>query len=824
MLEVNQDTIKWIMDNPKESGALLKTSLKCFISVFHYYIFRRQFIFKPFHDEIIQKLEDIVFDRAEKRNLYIGVCPRSGKSQIMQYFICWSYAINKACNFIMTSYGDKLVLKFSGQSKAIIESELFTKLFNLRCVKDTTAKDLWKIEGGGEFRASSLQGTLTGFGCFEYNQVVLTDEGEKKIGDIVEKEQKINVYSYNVKKDIIEKKPINFYIKNKNQTMIRVIFNDGCSVLCTPDHKIYTNKGWVRADKLLDGDFILPSNSSNNIIRNFYPFAYFFIGMIFISDIFRFFFAKNLFSWARIVYSSLKSYSLRFSSPINSAFNIGYIISRKIKIRSYKFIRSFIHSNFSSNIWRYFAVPIMRSVFNTIFFVVRLSPISKIFNRIIHTISIKMSNAKTFLLFAYKCMCKKLMKSAFMSFPIRSKVNAFISFFIDIKRKYMSRPVVFNFTRTSDRIKPFVFRDRKPLFIYCVGHNFNSYCLNISSNHNFFLGGCQQVLVKNCGVAESEFGGALIIDDFLKADNFKSATEKQNVIDIYTNTLKSRLNNPNTPIVIIAQRLAKDDLIGWIQENEAEDWDFLIIPTLNENDESIWEDKFPAQKMIKMREMNPFLFYSQYQQEPIVLGGTVIKEEWFRFYPTYQNTRFTRLYITADTAMKVKEANDYTAIGLWGLTDKNDLYLIDLLHGKWEAPDLERQFIAFWNKWRNGINYCKPNGAYIEDKASGTGLIQSVKHKGMPVIPIKPDKDKLTRAMDVTPYIESGLLYLPMNKEYDISKKVINECVAFTADDSHKNDDICDCLFYALEVAYRKQPLKVASGWDEASEAINDYY
>lgn len=490
MLEVNQDTLNWVLKNPNESAALLRASFKCFISVFHYYVFRQQFIFKPFHDIIIKKLEDIVFDRAENKNLYIGVCPRSGKSQIMQYFICWSYAINRACNFIMTSYGDKLVLKFSGQSKAIIESKLYTTLFGLKCVKDTTAKDLWKIEKGGEFRASSLQGTLTGFGC---------------------------------------------------------------------------------------------------------------------------------------------------------------------------------------------------------------------------------------------------------------------------------------------------------------------------------------------GVPEEGFGGALIIDDFLKADNFKSATEKQNVIDIYTNTLKSRLNNPNTPIIIIAQRLAKDDLMGWIQENEKEDWDFLIIPTLDENDMSIWEDKFPSEKLIKMRDMNPFLFYSQYQQEPIVLGGTVIKEEWFRFYPTYQNTSFSRMFITADTALKVKEANDFTAIALWGLTDKNDIYLIDLLHGKWEAPDLERQFIGFWNKWRNGVNSCRPNGAYIEDKASGTGLIQSIKHRGVPVIPYEPEKDKLTRVMDVSPYIESGMLYLPMNKEFEISKKLISESVAFTADDSHSHDDIVDCMTMALNIAYRKQPMKISQGWEDVSEAIEQF-
>ena len=109
MNEITNETIEFMMHNPKESAYYMRISFKRFIQVFHYYIFRRQFIFKPFHYKIIEKLENIVFGRAEKKNLYIGIAPRFGKSQIMQYFICWSYAINKSCNFIMTSYGDKLV-------------------------------------------------------------------------------------------------------------------------------------------------------------------------------------------------------------------------------------------------------------------------------------------------------------------------------------------------------------------------------------------------------------------------------------------------------------------------------------------------------------------------------------------------------------------------------------------------------------------------------------------------------------------------------------------------------------------------------------------
>lgn len=492
MADVTEKTIEALLQRPEDSATLLRASLRRFIKVFFYYIYRKQFIFKPFHEELIGKLEDIAFGRATKKNLYIGISPRFGKSVISQFFVAWSYTLNKDSNFIMVSYGDKLVLKFSGQSKAIIESELYNKLFGLRCQQDTTAKDLWKIENGGEFRATSMRGVITGFGA---------------------------------------------------------------------------------------------------------------------------------------------------------------------------------------------------------------------------------------------------------------------------------------------------------------------------------------------GVKDDVYGGALIIDDYLKADNFKSTIEKQNCVDVYTNTLKSRLNSPDTPIIIIAQRLATDDLIGWLEQNEPDDWEFYVVPTLDENEKSIWEEQMPTETLLRMRETNPFLFYSQYQQNPIVLGGTVIKEEWFRFYPTYQGVIFKRLFITADTALKVKEANDYTAIGMWGITTSNELYLLELLHGKWEAPDLERRFIEFWNKWRHGLGGIRTNGVYIEDKASGTGLIQSIRQKGgIPILPVEPEKDKLTRVLDVSPYIESGHVYLPMSKEYETSKKVIAECTAFTADDRHEHDDIVDMLVMALNAAYLKAPMRINDNWDNEISALDDYY
>jgi len=39
---------------------------------------------------------------------------------------------------------------------------------------------------------------------------------------------------------------------------------------------------------------------------------------------------------------------------------------------------------------------------------------------------------------------------------------------------------------------------------------------------------------------------------------------------------------------------------------------------------------------------------------------------------------------------------------------------------------------------------------------SGTGLIQQLKREGVPVLPIKRNIDKITRAYDAAPFIESG--------------------------------------------------------------------
>jgi len=50
----------------------------------------------------------------------------------------------------------------------------------------------------------------------------------------------------------------------------------------------------------------------------------------------------------------------------------------------------------------------------------------------------------------------------------------------------------------------------------------------------------------------------------------------------------------------------------------------------------------------------------------------------------------------------------------------------------------------------------------VEDKASGTGLIQTLRARtSIPVIAVQRNRDKVSRANDVLPYVAGGRLVVP---------------------------------------------------------------
>ena len=92
--------------------------------------------------------------------------------------------------------------------------------------------------------------------CFPAGTKILTPEGEKNIeelkaGDIVYGCQTDQGDKY------MEQTVEQTFVREFKGELVKIILEDGTSLSCTPNHEIFTKRGYVRAENLQEDDEIL---------------------------------------------------------------------------------------------------------------------------------------------------------------------------------------------------------------------------------------------------------------------------------------------------------------------------------------------------------------------------------------------------------------------------------------------------------------------------------------------------------------------------------------------------------------------------------------
>jgi predicted phage terminase large subunit-like protein len=268
-----------------------------------------------------------------------------------------------------------------------------------------------------------------------------------------------------------------------------------------------------------------------------------------------------------------------------------------------------------------------------------------------------------------------------------------------------------------------------------------------------------------------------------------------------------------------------DDMAGRLLKDTSGKWKVLSFPAIAEKDdeyrkagEALHPERYPVPFFDAIKTDPNFSrkdFDALFQQKPRIAGGNIIHGSDFKFYevlPPQLSFRF----MTCDTAQKTKEANDFSVFACWGVAN-NRLYLIDMIRGKWEAPALKVRVVAFWNKHKERhAELGVLRKMYVEDKSSGTGLIQEIKAEAtMPIEAIQRNTDKYSRVSDVLGRIESGYVFLPKGAPF--ISDFLGECEAFTANDSHSHDDVVDVLVDGIE-----KGIPIAKrDWDAIAKGMN---
>jgi predicted phage terminase large subunit-like protein len=329
------------------------------------------------------------------------------------------------------------------------------------------------------------------------------------------------------------------------------------------------------------------------------------------------------------------------------------------------------------------------------------------------------------------------------------------------------------------------------------------------------------------GVLTGRGADLIIIDDPLKPSDAMSESRRIAANEWFDGTLYSRLNDKvRGAIVIIMQRLHEDDLVGHVLRQEG--WEIVSFPAIAEVDEqhlvetpfgrktfgrltgaALHPERESLETLKRIRaNMGEYNFAGQYQQTPAPAGGGMVKEAWFRRYrPEERPASFDQIVQSWDTANKPSELADYSVCTTWGVKGPH-FYLLNVLRKKLDFPNLKRAV-------REQGDLFNPTTILIEDKASGTQLIQDLIDAGLSrVTRYKPDGDKIMRLHAQTATIENGFVHLPDTAHW--LADYLHELTMFPAG---RYDDQVDSTAQALAWTKIRPP---GSGWLDYYRSLSE--
>jgi len=275
------------------------------------------------------------------------------------------------------------------------------------------------------------------------------------------------------------------------------------------------------------------------------------------------------------------------------------------------------------------------------------------------------------------------------------------------------------------------------------------------------------------GTLTGRGGDFIIIDDYIKPQDAYSDAKREEANSWFEQTLFSRLDSKtDSVIIVIMQRLHTDDLVGRLL-SRSDNWVHLNLPAIAPVPErfeltdgriftrAAGEPLHAAREPLHVLEeiksaMGSFVFAAQYLQDPAPLEGGMIKWPWFKIYLVPPARRAGDMLVHSwDTASKADEVHDYSVCTVW-LWQAGSNHLLDVYRERLEYPLLKKRIVELAIRDR-------PDAILIEDKASGTYLVQdiAVGSQRLSLIPIVPGGNKVIRAFAASSHIEGGQVFIP---------------------------------------------------------------
>ena len=338
-------------------------------------------------------------------------------------------------------------------------------------------------------------------------------------------------------------------------------------------------------------------------------------------------------------------------------------------------------------------------------------------------------------------------------------------------------------------------------------------------------------------------GNLLACDDVISEQQAYSKTAMEDVYEWYGAGFYTRRQPDRNAIVITMTRWNVGDLCGRLLADAvsvpgADQWDNLVIPAvLDEKSaamlnsvshpliemphvykagDSFSPRRWPYEELMRTKAtIGRKAWASLYMQNPVEEDGGVLLRSWWKKWPaTKPLPEIEYLLQSYDTAYEDGKQNDFSVRTTWGVFKHPEKghYCVLLL----EAFKDRVQFSALLKNSMDSYNEYKPDRVIVEKAASGIPLVQEMRKRGVPVTPIVPKGNKLSRANAASIPLEQGSVYYI---ERRWAEEIVDECAAFP---NSPHDDVVDSVAHALVYFRRMFLLDTAGDYHDEDDDASD--
>lgn len=323
----------------------------------------------------------------------------------------------------------------------------------------------------------------------------------------------------------------------------------------------------------------------------------------------------------------------------------------------------------------------------------------------------------------------------------------------------------------------------------------------------------------------------ILIDDPIKVSAMNSRVERNLVNQNFKESILSRLQNQQSNITILMQRLGEEDLCGYLLSSKFFDdeiinaWKVIQLKALESEDkrhsiadytytQKAGEPLFPArhskEELENLRlQMGNDEFSTQYLQEPQITESGFFQKDFFKTIASYDLGKHYE-YIFVDNAVSINAKADNRALVCVGVENKEGAFryvVKDCLYGIWEEEHTCAQLIDLMRLYPQAKVFIESDGGGITLerilhheivkinvtlKNRGESLISNVIKVYTPSRKIsKVDKIKALK-----PFFNTGFLcFLQTARGLSQIKK---ELYSFNPEKPFRKDDCIDAIASAL--------------------------